>query len=99
MSLFKILGLSGDLFYSFAKFEEGSYEFHLGPEAVNGDVSDSYFVDDYIETIAKLLKLDLQVGTAENFHTLFVGTEEEGERLISMLLDAIEVDGTKINRR
>lgn len=96
MSVLKVLGLSGKLYYHPVNYQEGIQGFFLGLENIGGSLNEEITIGPYLKRIAELLRLDLEVDVTKNYHTIKVEDEVDAKRMLDMLMHGIQADGMEI---
>lgn len=73
---------------------EADFEFYCGPSIGDGCVSDSVYIDSYLQKICKDLNIKCDIGVAENYHTLrIVGDNKDlAEGNFNKIKDRISQD-------
>jgi hypothetical protein len=88
--------LNGEVYFEKGEIDNG-YDFYLGPSIDNG-LSDSISMDGYIDKICKELSINVNVGMAENAHTLVdVYSDSVADPIFRQILLRIKSDGLKLD--
>ena len=77
------------------KYDE--YYFYCGPKTTDDSLSDTVYINEYLEIICKELGIsdDVEIGSAENMHTLLTAkTAEEADILYNKLRERLLKDFT-----
>jgi hypothetical protein len=89
--------LNGDVYFEKGQVDDGGYDFYLGPSIDNG-VSDSISMNRYIDKICKELSININVGVAENAHTLVdVTSDKVADKIFRQILLRIKSDELNID--
>lgn len=89
--------LTGNIIFSLGEIEEDALTFYCGPETKEGYLLDWTDCGMYaqLEELFKSVGMDVNVGSAENFHTISFTNGESGDEVWNQVKNHLILTGAK----
>ncbi len=79
------------------EFDDYNY-FYMGPVYEENGLSDSIYIDVYVESVCKKLGFQIEVGVSENQHGIMAACKSDLSDKINMIIRFVETDGFEVYR-
>lgn len=89
--------LTGAIYISKEQEYAGVHEFHFGPAIKGGYISDTVYLDSYLQDICSKLDIEIELQLAENLHGIPADSKEKFNSLLTRIIEQVNSDGYKVD--